>query len=542
MGQLVIEDNIPIKVRREWSEAGYYENRDLFPLLVERAEKHPELEAVIDVEARLTFAELVGRATSVAAALASHGVAPGEVVGVQLENGCRAAVVDAAVAALGCVCLPYPPSLRAQDVLSLLRRSGAVAVVASGKGDDETVPMMQTLLGELPDLRVVFVIDAHLPGTVSLAKVIDETSTTVWEGPPPDPNRVARIAVTSGTEAEPKMLAVSPNVLSALALGQAAVTAPRPGWRHLFLCPMGAPLGMYALWGTVVFNDGTLIVASEFAPPAVLSLIARDRATHITGVPTHYQMLVDCAEITATDVTSLENVVSAGAGASPALVRNIRSRLCRSFAQAYGASEGLATFCVPGDPPEKIETTVGRPIPAVCSIRVVGPDGKDVPSGDEGEIWGRGPFAPLGYVGGDQSAASNRTADGWVKSGDLGMLDEDGYLQIVGRIKDIIVRGGFNISARKVEDQLAEHPSIRAVACVGVPDDRLGEIVCACLELRAGAPAPSVQDLGRFLLARGVTKNHLPERVEVVEQLPLGPGGKVLKRVLRERMSVSTHA
>jgi non-ribosomal peptide synthetase component E (peptide arylation enzyme) len=305
---------------------------------------------------------------------------------------------------------------------------------------------------------------------------------------------------------------------------------------------MGAPLGMYALWGTVVFNDGTLIVASEFAPPAVLSLIARDRATHITGVPTHYQMLVDCAEITATDVTSLENVVSAGAGASPALVRNIRSRLCRSFAQAYGASEGLATFCVPGDPPEKIETTVGRPIPAVCSIRVVGPDGKDVPSGDEGEIWGRGPFAPLGYVGGDQSAASNRTADGWVKSGDLGMLDEDGYLQIVGRIKDIIVRGGFNISARKVEDQLAEHPSIRAVACVGVPDDRLGEIVCACLELRAGAPAPSVQDLGRFLLARGVTKNHLPERVEVVEQLPLGPGGKVLKRVLRERMSVSTHA
>jgi acyl-CoA synthetase (AMP-forming)/AMP-acid ligase II len=538
LSQLVVTDHVSPDLRRRWADAGFYTNQDLFSLLVEQFTANPDRPVVADGDAELTAMAFVDRARAVASAFAEAGVARGDVVGIQMANGWRAAVADAAVAALGAVAMPFPPTLGQEDVFSLLARSGAVAVVVSPAVHPGLVPMLRNMADRLPSLRVTFA-DTEAPGTVSLQELMEGGPGLRWPTLDIDPDAPARIVVTSGTETAPKMIVVSANIISAVSHGLAAAFDPNPGWRHLLLSPMGSGLGMYGLWGTVGFNSGTLVLAADFDPAVILLTVSERQVTHITGVPTHYQMLLDSPTIETADLSSLRTVLCAGAGASPGLIREIRSRLCASFAQAYGASEGLASFCVPGDPPDKVETTVGRPLPGVCSVRIVDPYGQDLEPGCEGEVWGRGPFAPLGYVGPPEPGTSNRTPDGWVKSGDLGLIDQDGYLHIIGRIKDTIIRGGFNISARKIEDHLVDHPSIDMAACIGLPDRRLGEIICAFVTIRADEATPSLADIGSFLLSRGLAKNHLPERLEVISGMPLGPGGKIVKRALRERVPAS---
>ncbi len=532
MSRLVVQDAVPAGLRCRWSDAGFYANKSLFALLLQRASEQPACHAVVDAELVVTYRQLLARASAVANVFASAGIEPGSVVGVQLDNGWRAAVVDASVAALGGVCLPYPTGLGRQDVESLLARSEAVAVVTASQGKRAGAPMLRTLRRSLPKLKEVFVVDETAPGATDMREALDSGDAAVAVVDV-DPNAPARIVVTSGTEARPKMVVVSANVMSAIASGQTATAQPHPGWRHLLLSPMGSGLGILGLWGTLAFNKGTLVISPAFEPESVLRLISQSRVTHMTGVPTHMQMLLDSPALVEADLRSLQNVLIAGSAATPTLVREVRNRICPVVVQAYGASEGVATFCLPGDPPVRSETTVGRPLPEVCEVRVVDSAGHDVPVGQVGEIWGRGPFAPLGYVGATLKAGEP-TTDGWIKSGDIGAFDDDGYLRIVGRIKDIIVRGGFNISARSIEERLAEHPAISAAACVAMPDPRLGETVCAFVELAPQSQPPSLEDLRGFLAAAGLAATHVPERLVVVPELPRAPSGKILKRVLRD--------
>ena len=539
MSRLVVHDLVPADLRCRWSDAGYYANRSLFSLLCERAAEQPACHAVVDIERIVTYRQLLAGASAVAAVFASAGIEPGSVIGVQLDNGWRAAIVDAGIAALGGVSLPYPAALGRQDVESLLARSGARAVVAARQGRRAGAPMLSTLRGSLPNLKEVFVVDETAPGATDMRDAL-ENEELVVPAVHVDPDAPARIVVTSGTEAKPKMVVVSANVMSAIARGQAATARPHLGWRHLLLSPMGSGLGILGFWGTVAFNKGTLITSPGFEAESVLRLVSQARVTHMTGVPTHMQMLLDSPALAGADLRSLQNVLIAGSAAPPTLVREVRDRICPVVVQAYGASEGVATFCLPDDPPGRSETTVGRPLPEVCEVRVVDSAGRDVEVGQVGEVWGRGPFAPLGYVDATLNAGGP-TRDGWIRSGDIGSFDDDGYLHIVGRIKDIIVRGGFNISARSIEERLVEHPAISAAACVGLADSRLGETVCAFLELAPGSEEPSLEDVRAFLAAAGFTATHAPERLVAVQELPRAPSGKILKRVLRDWLAAPPH-
>lgn len=202
----------------------------------------------------------------------------------------------------------------------------------------------------------------------------------------------------------------------------------------------------------------------------------------------------------------------------------------------YGSTESAPhTLTTPADDLERVLTTDGRPVPGV-EVRVVDPVTREpLPVGEVGEAASRGPQVFCGYLDDPALTAAVLDADGWYYSGDLARLDADGYLRIVGRAKDVIIRGGENISAAEVEQVLRECPGVRDAAAVAMPDRRLGECVCAYLVLEPGVPAPDVPALREQFLARGLAKYKIPAHVEVVDALPLSPAGKVRKDVLRER-------
>lgn len=536
-GESVVRDATPLELRREWSAAGHYWDRDLFSVFADQARRHRDQPAVIDDSGSVTYGELLNAAERVATQLVEHGVQAGEVVGIQLPNGWMACALDLAVAAVGAIALPYPVHFREQETRMLLGRSGAVAaVVISEFGGHDYGRMVESLRGDLPALRVVLGVGEYADTTGALDEaLVGGPSTWVPRELPAD--SPVRVIATSGTEAAPKMLLWSHNGIGKPLSVVAAGLRPTPGCRLLLCVPLASALGAMGLYGFLAGHGGTLVVTSAFTAERGLALIAEHQVTHVIGVPTVFQLMLAHPEFDRYDRSSVEVAVTGGASAAPTVIAEIRRRFGCEYATFYGSSDG--SFCAThfDDPPDRITSTVGREDPAVSSLRVVDDKGNNLTPGQEGEVWARGPFTPICYLSDPELDRRYRTADGWVKTGDLGVLDADGYLRIVGRLKDVIIRGGYNISPVEIEEHISAHPAVAMAACVGTPDERLGERIVAVLVLRADAAPPTVASLGEFLLARGLAKNKLPERIVISAELPVNPVGKVLKRVLREQLA-----
>jgi acyl-CoA synthetase (AMP-forming)/AMP-acid ligase II len=341
--------------------------------------------------------------------------------------------------------------------------------------------------------------------------------------------------VSSGSEAEPKMVAYSHHALAGGRARYVRSLHPDPSVppRHLVLVPLASSFGSLGTPVTLAALGGTLIVQSAFDPRQALRLVAEHRPTHLFGVPTMLRRIADLPPGPGEDTSSLRVVVSSGAALPEATARACRQRFDRPVVTVYGSSDGVNCHTAgesrpPGD-------SVGTPDPAVARIRITGPDGSPLPTGRPGQIEARGPMTPMCYVNAPELDARYRTPDGWVRTGDLGRLDERGRLHVLGRLKRIVVRGGLNISLAEVERELGSHPAVAEAVCVPVPDPDLGERLCACVRPAPGAPAPALPDLTAHLLARGLARRKLPERLLVVAEMPLGPTGKICHRTLADR-------
>jgi acyl-CoA synthetase (AMP-forming)/AMP-acid ligase II len=536
MTALPVRDLVPAPLRSWWRHAGHYPGRTLWELFAEHAAAHPDRVAVVDDDGETTYAMLHAAALRLAGALRRAGVAPGEVVAVQLPNGWKAVAVDLAAAAVGAVVLPYPVGRGRRDTLTLLRRSRAtVAVVAHKVGDHRYADALDALRPELPDLRTVLVAGADGP---------DSLESWLAYGPPlaaavpVDASAPARILVSSGSEAAPKMIVYSHD---ALAGGRGAfIAALHHGdepMRNLFLVPLASSFGSSGSAVTIARHGGTLLVQSRFDAGRALELIDAHRPYLVFGVPTMFAMMLDHPGLDETDTSSLRAVVAGGSRVDPTTVHACRDRFGTAFVNCYGSADGVNCTTDPLDPPDAVYDAVGRPNPTVAAIRIVGDDGTDVPAGEVGEIWGLGPMSPLCYVDADFDDRY-RAAGGWVRTGDLGRLDDDGFLHVVGRRNEIIIRGGRNLSPVEVELLIAQHPAVRQVACVGVPDRLMGERMAAGIAVRDGATAPTLTELAAYLTEEhGLEHAKLPERLGVYDTLPLSPAGKVDKRWLREQLT-----
>ncbi|MFF7790907.1 AMP-binding protein [Streptomyces sp. NPDC007991] len=516
-----IRDLVPARLRRAWSDQGLCPDRDLYTLFSGHARRHPGRTAVIDSGGSVDYAGLDARVRHIAARLAESGLGDRDIIAVRLPNGRDAVAAELAVAAIGAVALPYPPGPGSRGPASLLARARARAVIVRHLSD--AVPGAR-----LPCLEAVFTLGEGGRGAQSLAA----PARRPFRARPVDPEAPARILVSSGSEAEPKMVAYSHN---AMAGGRAAyVRALHTGdgpMRNLVLVPLASSFGSCGTSVTLAALGGTLLVQESFDAAEALRMIVGHRPTHVFGVPTMLRRIAEQPPAGREDFTGLRAVVSSGAALPDATAEACRARFGRRVIAVYGSSDGVnchtaATGLGP-------ETGTGLPDPAVARIRITDDTGAPVPAGQPGEICARGPMTPLCYVGDPGLDARYRTPTGWVRTGDWGLLDEHGRLHVLGRIKQIVVRGGYNISPAEVERELAAHAAVAEVACVGVPDPELGERLCACIRPAPDAPAPDLRELTAFLDSqRGLERRKLPELLLRVKEMPLGPSGKVCRRTL----------
>jgi acyl-CoA synthetase (AMP-forming)/AMP-acid ligase II len=517
-----IRDLVPADLRQAWVRQGQCPDRDLYALFSERVREHPEREAVIDAERVLTYSDLDWEVRRVAAALTTAGHGSRDIIGIRMPNGWRMAVAELAVTAIGAVALPYPAGQGSRDTVSLLGRSRAAAGIF-GVSQDAQVAV------ELPDMRTVFTFGAGEDGPRSLD---DLPGATNWHPEPVAPEAPARILVTSGSQSEPKMIAYSHN---AMAGGRANyVRALHYGdepMRGLMLMKMASGYGSCATFVSIAVLGSTLVLADRFDPAEALGMVTRHQPSHLFGVPTMLRRLSEQPVSPDEDLSSLRAVVSSAAPLSDVTARACERRFGCRVITVYGSSDGIN--CHTGRTGTANGSGTGRPDPSAAEIRIVDERGRDVPPGTTGEVWARGPMTPLCYVADPELDARHRTAGGWVRSGDQGMFDEHGRLHVLGRLEQIVSRGGYEISPAEVEREISAHPGIVDVACVAVPDDDLGERLCACISQAVDAPELSLADLTAFLEnERGLERSKLPEFLLRLPELPFAPTGKVCHRTV----------
>ncbi|WP_406333733.1 acyl--CoA ligase [Streptomyces zaomyceticus] len=540
---VTLTDLLPARLRRSWVVDGTCPDLDLYSLFRARQIADLHRTAVIDAKGKLCYTALDRKVRCLAEGLRGLGIGAGDVVAVQLPNHRNAVIADLALAALGAIALPFPVGRGAAEAESLLRRSEAVAVVAATEHRGLThAAELHALAPALPALRhVIAAGPGSAPeGTIPLAQLL-RTDPTGFVPARPDPDSAARILVSSGSEAEPKMIAYSHNALAGgrgnfLASLMPDDTPPR----CLFLVPLGSAFGSNGTAVTLARHGGTLVLLDHFTPEAALVAVREHAPTHVLGVPTMIRMMLEGMEESAGPLPAAPTaLVLGGAPLDEATARAAAEAFGCPVVNLYGSADGVN--CHTGlhhtvPPTDRSGVVAGRPDPRVAEIRIADPDTHEpLPDGRIGEIVSRGPMTPLCYVASPDLDARYRTTEGWVRTGDLGHFDEEGVLHVVGRLKDVVIRGGANISPAEVERELASHPRVRDVVCVGVPDPLMGERLAACLVAK-GAQSPTLDDLGGHLATRGLDRHKHPEHLLVLPELPLTAAGKPDRAALRRRV------
>jgi cyclohexanecarboxylate-CoA ligase len=505
----------------------------LWSYLTANADRHPGKTAVVHHAGRCSFGELLAAAEAMSSALNELGIRAGDTVSYQLPNWLEAMVVVLGALRLGAVANPIVPIYRQREVGFIVReaQTKVLFVPASYRGFDHVVMAREI---DAPSLRAIVACGGAPSGILSYEAMLDGHWRRALDAPGPSPDDEAFLLYTSGTVANPKGVLHSQRTLLTDALSMVATTDVSEADVCFVASPVTHITGALYAHFLPQIHGNTLCLVDVWRPGDGAALIARERCTWTTGATPFLQGLVYDTEVQKHDISSLRVFRCGGADVPPKLIRDARAHGIQAF-RSYGSSEHPTISGIAGDDPNKAATTDGR-VHDHIDIRVVDLNsGRPVPAGQPGEIQTRGPELFLGY----RDAALNRdafTEDGWFRTGDLGILDAERFIRIVGRRKDIIIRKGENISAKEVEDVLMEHPALDRVAVIGLPDAERGEMVTAVCVTRPGAVF-SFDDMTRHLASAGLARQKYPERLEFVDVLPMTASGKILKNKLRDQFS-----
>jgi acyl-CoA synthetase (AMP-forming)/AMP-acid ligase II len=528
-------------------------NAETMPALVrESAERFGARTAIIErapdgSERSLTFVELAAAVDEAARAWLALGVARGDRVALWAPNSAAWQIAALGAHAAGAVLVPLNTRWKGGEAAFVLERSRARALltVTDFLGVDY-MARLREVGAALPALDAIVVASGAAPtGTLdwsafrSRARSIapaaaDERARAVA------PDDLSDLIFTAGTTGRPKGVACTHAQTLRVFRAWSEIVGLRADDRYLVVNPYFHTFGYKAGWLACLLTGAACLPEPVFDVARVLERIERDRVTVLPGPPTLYQALLHHADRACRDLASLRLAVTGAAVIPVELVRRMRDELrFETVLTAYGLTEscGVVTMCRAGDPLDVIAGTSGRPIPGV-EVRVVGVDGVERPRGEPGEVCARGYNVMRGYWEDAAATASAIDADGWLHTGDVGVIDEGGNLRITDRLKDMFIVGGFNAYPAEIESAMLAHPAVAQVAVVGVPDERLGEVGFAFVVPRPGVRARPREDLAAALVewARCEMANYkAPRFVELVDELPLSPVGKVLKYVLRER-------
>lgn len=517
---------------QRWVQEGWYDGSTVGEAFKRGAQDRPEATFVIASEQRpdqITLADLDERSDRIASALAGLGVRHGDVVAVQLPNWLEAILALHATMKLGAVTLPIIHSYGPAEVGFILRQSRASTLIVPDRWRSIDYLARIADLGDIPSIQTVVVVGRKASAGGLLWSELEARGTTAPPSPRISPEDPCLMVYTSGTTAEPKGVIHSHNSLLAELRSPAH---HQPGDRDsAFLgCFPAGHIGGLLVQCRLSFRGRKTVLMDSWDPSRAARLIEDHRITDTGGTPFFLEGLLTAAAQTGRDISSLEIYRVSSASVPPSLVERATEAGLLTF-RAYGSSEHPTITCgAVEDPLEKRINTDGRIVPGV-EVRLIEDDGHDVPEGQPGEIISRGPDLFIGYK--DPALNGSAFLDGWFRTGDVAILDPDGYLTITDRKKDIVIRGGENISSKEVEDILSRHPSVVEAAVVGAPDPIYGERVCAFVILDQGAEL-GLDEVRRHFKAAGVAWLKTPEQLEVCDELPRTAAGKVKKFELRQ--------
>jgi long-chain acyl-CoA synthetase len=470
-----------------------------------RAAHDPNGPALADASGSLTNAEMLEAVQAVTRRLAASGVGQGDVVAVKLTNRVELVLLLFAAWRLGATVTPVNPSMTEVEVARQVADSGArLLVVEDGGGSAGGVPTLE--VGDIYDVE---------------------------PGPDPSPHTdqaaLALLIYTSGTTGVPKGVMLDHANLDAMAaMGHAALEVG-PDDRCLLILPLFHVNGIVVSILIPLLAGASVVIAERFNPNTFFATIEAERPTYFSAVPTIYSMLAALPDDVQPDTSSVRFAVCGAAPASADLLARFETRFGFPLVEGYGLSEGTCASTINPVSGVRKVGTVGLPFPGQ-DLRIVDPEGNEVPRGEPGEVVVRGPNVMRGYLGRPADTAAV-IVDGWLHTGDIGKVDADGYLSLVGRSKEMIIRGGENIYPKEIEDVLASDPSVLEAAVIGVPDDTWGEVVVAFVQPRPGSTI-DVEEL-KQRCARSLSGYKRPQTIHVLEALPKNAVGKLDKKSLR---------
>jgi len=509
------------------------------PAAVRRAARlWPDDDAVVEGGQRVSWTALADRMTRAARAFTASGVKPGDRVAIWAPNSLDWITAANGVYAAGGVLVPVNTRFKGQEAAHVLRTSGArmLVTVTDFLGADYTGMLAgdQELMASLE----IVVLSGRPGDATSWERFLDRGAGGDGQPGPAElalgPGDTSDIIFTSGTTGTPKGAVLTHGASTRSYVAWSRNVGLRHGDRYLVVYPFFHCAGLKSAVLACTLAGATIVPCPVFDVTAVMGLVVKERITMLPGPPTLYQSLLN-ADLSGYDTSSLRLAVTGAASVPVDLVRRMRSDLgFASVVTAYGLTEttGTVSTCLHDDPIEVIASTSGRPLPGL-EVRVVDQAGVAVPAGQPGEVWVRGYAVTPGYFNAPEATAEAFTPDGWLRTGDVGLLDEGGNLRITDRIKDMFIVGGFNAYPAEIENMMSRHPAVAQVAVVGVPDERLGEVGVAWVIPRAGS-TPAEAELLAWCRER-MANFKVPRQVRFVESLPLNPSGKVLKFELRDR-------
>ncbi|MGX1480629.1 UNVERIFIED_CONTAM: long-chain acyl-CoA synthetase [Streptomyces canus] len=472
-----------------------------------RATLYPAGAAISDGRQALTNVQLLRRVQAAARHLKDLGIGPGDVVALKLTNRVEFVLLLFAAWRLGATITPVNPSMTDVEVARQLKDSGARLLV----GEDGEAPV------------------ADGTAVLAVGELHDDGAAEPDDAPLADPSALALLIYTSGTTGVPKGVMLDHANIDAMAdMGRRALEVG-PADRCLLILPLFHVNGIVVSTLIPLLAGASVVIADRFHPDTFFDVVERERPTFFSAVPTIYTMLAALPEHVRPDTSSLRFGVCGAAPASAELLTRFEARYGFPLVEGYGLSEGTCASTINPVAGPRRAGTVGPPFPGQ-EIRIVDADGSEVPPGVDGEVVVRGPNVMRGYLGRPEETAKV-IVDGWLHTGDVGRLDADGYLTLVGRSKDMIIRGGENIYPKEIEDVLVGDPSVLEAAVIGAPDEKWGEVVVAYVQPRPGQTVDPTAL--RELCARSLTGFKRPTAFFLVDAIPKNAVGKIDKVSLR---------
>jgi 2,3-dihydroxybenzoate-AMP ligase len=524
----------------EYAKYRWWLGMPLGDLVDRAADVFPRKEAVVDDRVRITYGALREGVDRIAVGLMNLGIGKGDAALLQLPNWAEYVYSYFALQKIGAIPVVLISGYKQLEVghLGLLTEAKAWILPEMYRKMDYTA-FIGDVRQKNPQLSHVISVRASKEGapfTTSLEKLMAQPASAAEKqalaARRPDATAVAHIIPSGGTTGLPKGIPRTHNDYLC------NVEFMHKGWEMnttdaaLIVVPVGHNLAILNVVGSVLFGY-KLILLDSTRPEDICETIQTEKVTYIPMVPSLTKRILESERFNEYDLRSLKKVLGGGEPSTPELVREVYKKIGCTYINEFGMTEGLVTRTALDDDVEVICNTVGKPTCPYNEVKILDGHGKELPGNTDGELVVKGPTIFAGYVKNPEENKKSFSADGFFKTGDMARMDDAGNLKITGRIKDLIIRGGENVSPAQIEELVGAHPAVADVAVIGMPDKDLGERVCAYVRLAAGQSVDAA-GITKFMESKGASKLLIPEKFVFVDSLPMTEAGKHDKKALRE--------